>query len=163
MAERAMSQGYVPTDIEAKGGEKRRRSTVDHRGSVVDPNAQMLDHAELSAADRRLAEMGYVQVSSHRTASQNVPPVDCATSLRYTNENSHGCPASPSLWPFQVCTPAFPPPSYTHWRLEARLLRYGAGLSQALAATALRFPSPSSSLLILPAAGSTSHANTSRL
>lgn len=64
MAQRATSQGYVPTDVEAKGdASTRKRSVMDHRkSSVIDPNAQVLDHAELSAADRRLAEMGYVQV-----------------------------------------------------------------------------------------------------
>lgn len=43
----------------------RRKSTAikDRKYSVVDPNAAVVESHELNDADRRLAELGYVQVS----------------------------------------------------------------------------------------------------
>ena len=44
---------------------KRKQGAFrDRKLSVVDPNAHVVDADDLSDADRRLAEMGYVQVSS---------------------------------------------------------------------------------------------------
>ena len=55
------------TDIEAKGDPRRKSSVVmpaKHRKStVVVDNPDLVDLEGLSAADRALAEMGYVQVS----------------------------------------------------------------------------------------------------
>ncbi len=42
---------------------KRKPSTRDRKLSVIDPNAHIVDADDLSEADRRLAAMGYVQVS----------------------------------------------------------------------------------------------------
>ena len=54
--------------LEVQGGNQasRRKSTAnrDRKYSVVDPNAAVVESHELSEADRRLAELGYVQVSS---------------------------------------------------------------------------------------------------
>lgn len=49
---------------EGNKGSKRKSSVVkDRKYSTVDPNATVVDSQELSEADRRLAELGYVQVS----------------------------------------------------------------------------------------------------
>lgn len=55
-------------DVEAKGDDARRKSTIvdptKHRKStVVVDNPVVVDYEGLSAEDRHLAEMGYVQVS----------------------------------------------------------------------------------------------------
>ena len=60
----AESQGL---QVENKGTTSRRKSTLAERRkstAVVDEaSAAILEGGELSDADRRLAEMGYVQVS----------------------------------------------------------------------------------------------------
>ena len=74
MAERAMSEGYVPTpgnvDVEAKGASRRKSSAVmaanRRKSTVVVENPDIVEAHALSAADRQLAEMGYVQVSFSR-------------------------------------------------------------------------------------------------
>ena len=42
---------------------RKKGAFRDRKLSVLDPNAHSLDGDDLSEADRRLAEMGYVQVS----------------------------------------------------------------------------------------------------
>lgn len=65
-----MPENYAPmardVDVEAKGGGPRRKSAAlgQHRKStVVVENPELLEGDALNAADRALAEMGYVQVS----------------------------------------------------------------------------------------------------
>ena len=57
--------GAGPGNPERRKSSGRRRSTVPHVPQEV------VDHAQLSDADRRLAEMGYVQVSP---SSLSLPP-----------------------------------------------------------------------------------------
>ena len=56
----------VQPGLEVQQGNQatRRKPSVfrDRKLSVVDPKAAVVEAAELSEADRRLAEMGYVQV-----------------------------------------------------------------------------------------------------
>ena len=56
----------VQPGLEVQQGNKaaRRKSSAfrDRKLSVVDPKAAVMEASELSDADRRLAEMGYVQV-----------------------------------------------------------------------------------------------------
>lgn len=72
MAERAMAENYAPiagnVDVEAKGGPRRKSAAIgQHRKStVVIENPEMIEGEALNAADRALAEMGYVQVSVSR-------------------------------------------------------------------------------------------------
>lgn len=67
-----MSENYAPTagnvDVEAKGGPRRKSAAIgQHRKStVVIENPEMIEGEALNAADRALAEMGYVQVSVSR-------------------------------------------------------------------------------------------------
>jgi hypothetical protein len=69
MAERAMSENYAPmagdVDVEARGGPRRKSAAIgQHRKStVVVENPELVEGDALNAADRALAEMGYVQVS----------------------------------------------------------------------------------------------------
>ena len=51
---------------DSKGATNRKPSGFrnNRKLSVIDPNAHVVDADELSEADRRLAEMGYVQVST---------------------------------------------------------------------------------------------------
>ena len=73
MADSGMQEKFAPmandVDVEAKGAARRKSSMAmgKHRKStVVDVNAEVLESAGLNEADRRLAEMGYSQVSSGR-------------------------------------------------------------------------------------------------
>ena len=65
MAERAMSEGYQPTADEAEKVPTQRKASAFNRrksSAVPDVPAAILEASELSVADRRLAELGYVQV-----------------------------------------------------------------------------------------------------
>ena len=55
-------------DVEAKGAPRRRSAAIgQHRKStVVVDNPEIVEADALNAADRALAEMGYVQVSFSR-------------------------------------------------------------------------------------------------
>ncbi len=67
-----MSENYAPmagdVDVEAKGAPRRRSTAIgQHRKStVVVDNPEIVEADALNAADRALAEMGYVQVSFSR-------------------------------------------------------------------------------------------------
>lgn len=65
----------VQSGLEVQGGanaDSRRKSAAprDRKYSVIDPNAAVVQTHELNDADRRLAEMGYVQVSRKRPSSR---------------------------------------------------------------------------------------------
>ena len=67
MAERAISEGYQATAEDAeKAGTKRRASAFNKRKSSAAPDVPpaIVEAHELSVADRRLAELGYVQVGA---------------------------------------------------------------------------------------------------
>lgn len=67
MAQRAMSEGYQATPDEAEKGPTQRKSSAFNRrksSAVPDVPAAILEASELSVADRRLAELGYVQVGA---------------------------------------------------------------------------------------------------
>lgn len=68
----------VQSGLEVQEGNmgSRRKSTAfnNRKYSVVDPNAAVVDSQELSEADRRLAELGYVQVSPHLPSTRRPNP-----------------------------------------------------------------------------------------
>lgn len=131
MAERAIPENYASmagdVDVEAKGGQRRKSAGIGQhrRSTVVVENPQLVEGDALNAADRALAEMGYVQVSL--ALPHNLSPADCATSLSCISESSHGYRVSPSLYRCPVSSPVSPRRTFTLWRLEARLRRYGPG------------------------------------
>jgi len=131
MAERAMSENYAPmagdVDVEARGGPRRKSAAIgQHRKStVVVENPELVEGDALNAADRALAEMGYVQVSVPH--QYDLSPADCATSLRCTSESSHGYRVFLSLCPCPVYLPVSPRRTSSLLRLEARLRRCGPG------------------------------------
>lgn len=132
MAERAMSENYAPmaadADMEAKGGQTRRKSAgigQHRRSTVVAKNPELVEGEALNAADRALAEMGYVQVSW--VLQCKLSPADCATSLRCISENFRGFRVSPSLCPCPVSSPVSPRRTCTLWRLAAGLRPCGPG------------------------------------
>ena len=168
---------------------ERRKSSGGRRATVPHVPQEVVDHAQLSDADRRLAEMGYVQVSllsaspaqpsplsPHQLKRLNAPHLSltqthiywvqqglhCKSSTtRSTNANSPGSPASPSPSPSPVCLPPSRQLSSTLSKPAALPRRSGPGSSAASAATASPSPSPSSSPPTRPQAAYTSPANTS--
>lgn len=123
MADKGDNGFFAPatgTDIEAKGASGRKASAVaaaKHRKStVVVDNPDVVDTEGLSAADRALAEMGYVQVS-FSCHTQYPSPADCATSLRSTSGSSHGCRASRSHCLYLDSSPVYLLPIYIRSKL----------------------------------------------
>ena len=106
----------------------RRKSAFARRKSsaVVDEAPQAIVEASaLNAADRRLAEMGYVQVRRLRVIWPSLS--DFAMSSRSTSASSPGCPPSPSPWPSPASSPVYRPPSYIRMRPEVPRRPSGAG------------------------------------
>ena len=127
MAERAMSQGYQATADEAeKVPTQRKASAFKRKSTVPDVPAAIVEASELSVADRRLAELGYVQVGTP-TITRLQSHTDWALSRRYTSASSPGCPASPSPSPSPASTLPSPPPIYTRWKPAELPRQYGAG------------------------------------
>lgn len=108
----------------------RRKSAFARRKSsaVVDEKpAAIVEASALSDADRRLAEMGYVQVSSPSISFSLSPSANLSVSLRSTRENSLGCPPSPSPLQSPVSSPVSPLPSSTLTKPVALHRPSGAG------------------------------------
>ena len=129
MAERAMSEGYQTTAGEAeKGATKRKGSAFRRKSSAVPevPEAILKAH-ELSVADLRLAELGYVQVGAPTMKTLQLHHADPALSHRYTSANSPGCRVSPSPSPSPAFSLPLAPPLYTRWKPAELRRQYGAG------------------------------------
>ena len=161
------------------GGEQsgRRKSAFGNRRKssvVVDETpAAVVEASALNDADRRLAEMGYVQVAlpPFYPNLPSSPPLSLTirelithslvVTHRSTNANSPGSPPSPSPSPSAASSPPSAPPSSTPSKPAAPPPPSGAGCSPASDATASPSPSPNSSPHTPPPAVSISPSNTS--
>ena len=125
-----MSEGYQPTAGEAeKGATKRKGSAFNRRKSSAVPEVPeaIVEAHELSVADRRLAELGYVQVGAPTMKTLQLHHADRVLSHRYTSANSPGCRVSPSPSPSPVFSLPSAPPLYTRWKPAGQRRQYGAG------------------------------------
>lgn len=130
LAESAMSEGYQTTVGEAeKEGTKRKGSAFNRRKSSAVPEVPeaIVEAHELSVADRRLAELGYVQVGAPTMRTLRLHHADLVLSHRYTSASSRGCRVSHSHSPSPASSLPSAPPLYTPWKPAGLPPQYGAG------------------------------------
>lgn len=106
---------------------RRRQSAFARRKSsaVVEEAAAIVEASTLNDADRRLAEMGYAQVSGVSRLQKDY--TDSYSIPRSTSENSPGFPPSPLLSQSPDSSPVSPRPSSTHTKQEVHLQPSGPG------------------------------------
>lgn len=160
--------------VEDRVGNRRKGSAVaagGRKASAVAGNGEeavaIVEGAQLSEEDRRLAEMGYVQVNSDfpDCYESRIPTPNTLTlpfEFRCTSESSRGSRASPSPFPSLVFSPVSPLLSPTLSTQEALPPPCGAGSSRARGVCVLPCPSPNSSPPTPRLVDYTSRANTSR-
>lgn len=118
-------------------GDRRKSSAVAaarRKASAVARNGEeavaIVEGAQLSEEDKRLAEMGYIQVSYEFTKLARVP-ILLTLQPRYTSGNSHGSRVSPSPSPSPVCSRVSRRHLSTPCTQEVLPLPCGAGSSPA--------------------------------
>ena len=141
---------------------RRRQSAFARRKSsaVVEESAAIVEAHTLNDADRRLAEMGYTQVS--RLGISKNPMLTNTRSSRSTSENSLGCQPSPLPSQSRVSSPVSRPPSSIPSKQVVLPPPSGHGSYRVSDATVLRCPWPNSSPPTLHPEDYTSRANTLR-
>ena len=107
----------------AAAKENRHASTVSALQRAMDEGVNVLQAEELSEEDKRLAEMGYVQVS----VFTNVSSHRLTPHTRCTSASSLGYHVSRSPSPSPDYSPVLQPLSSTHSKQAVPLQQSGAG------------------------------------
>ena len=103
---------------------------------ALNDHVDLLQGDQLSDADRRLAELGYVQVCRSQ-AGRLWSPAYSTGNFRSINASSPGYPASLLLSRYRGCSLRSRRPTSIHSRLAACQVRFGAGSYPAAFACAL--------------------------